>query len=250
MSVKLAAIVLGWVGMSVAGAADSLTVSAAIKDPRRPCEQMQLDAWRKPADLIVFGGVKPGDRVGDFMPGNAYFTRIFSDVVGPAGHVYGFIPTEQLQNCDPSETVGSLAIARDRGYTNVTITRNSLDRFSLPEKLDVLWTAQNYHDLHDPFLGPPDIATLNRAFFDSLKPGGVFIVIDHVAQSGSGIRDTNTLHRIDPERMRKEIESAGFVLEDTSQVLRNPEDDHSKPVFDSEFRGRTDQVVMRFRKPG
>jgi predicted methyltransferase len=239
---------IGCLGWSAAGAG-TLTVGEAIKDPRRPAEQRQLDALRKPAELIAFAGVRSGNRVGDFMPGNAYFTRIFSDIVGPGGHVYAFVPTEQLQNCDPSETVGSLAMAQDPSYTNVTVIRSSLDRFSLPEKLDVLWTAQNYHDLHDAFLGPPDIPALNRAFFEALKPGGVFLVIDHVAQSGSGIRDTNTLHRIDSERMRQEIEAAGFVLEETSSVLNNPVDDHTKAVFDPEIRGRTDQVVMRFRKP-
>jgi predicted methyltransferase len=243
---RIAGLLIGCLAMSVAGAG---TIAEALRDPRRPAEQKQLDVFRRPGEVIAFAGVKSGDRVGDFMPGNAYFTRILRDLVGPSGRVYAFIPSEQLKNCDPSETQGSVAIARDPSYANVTVMRESLGKFGLPERLDVLWTAQNYHDLHDPFLGPPDIAALNRAFFDSLKPGGVFLVVDHVAQSGSGVRDTNTLHRIDPERMRHEIESAGFVLEDTSTVLRNPADDHTKKVFDPTIRGRTDQVVMRFRKP-
>jgi predicted methyltransferase len=193
--------------------------------------------------------LKPGDRVADFMPGNAYFTRILSDVVGPAGRVYAFIPVEQIANCPAREVAGTRAIARDHGYANVTVLTDSLASFRMPEKLDLIWTAQNYHDLHDSFMGPADVAALNRAFFNALKPGGIFLVIDHAAESGSGLRDTETLHRIDPMRMQSEIEAAGFVLESQSAALRNPQDDHRRAVFDPMIRGKTDQVVFLFRKP-
>jgi predicted methyltransferase len=113
----------------------------------------------------------------------------------------------------------------------------------------MLWTALNYHDLHDSFMGPADVAALNKRFFEALKPGGLFLVIDHVAASGSGLRDTETLHRIDPVNMRREIEAAGFILEAQSDVLRNTADDHKRAVFDPVVRGKTDQVVFRFRRP-
>jgi predicted methyltransferase len=95
---------------------------------------------------------------------------------------------------------------------------------------------------HDP-------SYANQTFFSSLKPGGVYFVIDHVAESGSGLRDTESLHRIDPQRLRQEIEAAGFVLAAQSDTLRNPQDDHKLTVFDGRVRGQTDQVVYRFRKP-
>jgi predicted methyltransferase len=224
-------------------------VIAALADPRRPLDQVQLDATRHPDLTLAFAGVKAGDRVADFMPGNAYFTRILSDVVGPTGRVYAFIPAEQIANCPAREIAGSRAIAADRSYANVTLLSASLAAFSIPEKLDLIWTAQNYHDLHDTFMGPADVASLNKAFFNALKPGGVFLVIDHVAEPQSGLRDTETLHRIDPVRMRAEIEAAGFVFESQSDVLRNPADDHQRTVFDPVIRGRTDQVVFKFRKP-
>jgi predicted methyltransferase len=82
-----------------------------------------------------------------------------------------------------------------------------------------------------------------------LKPGGIYLVIDHVAEPGSGLRDTETLHRIDPQRLRQEIQAAGFVFDAQSSVLRNPADDHRVSVFDPSVRGRTDQVVYRFRRP-
>jgi predicted methyltransferase len=221
----------------------------ALSDARRPAKQATLDAARKPAELIDFAGLKSGDRVADFMSGNAYFTRIFSNVVGASGHVYAFVPAEQVANCSPSEIAGTKEVGRDSSYANVTVLTDSVANFRVPTKLDVLWTAQNYHDLHDSFMGPADVGALNRKFFEALKPGGVFVVIDHVAEAGSGLRDTDTLHRIDPERIRKEVEAAGFVLEAQSSVLRNSEDDHRRIVFDPIVRGKTDQIVFKFRKP-
>jgi len=225
-------------------------VTQAIADAARPAEQVELDAWRKPADAIAFSGLKPGDRVADFMSGNAYFTRIFSRVVGAQGHVYAFLPAQQLAHCAPQETEGTRAVQADARFANVTVLVDAADRFAAPEPLDMVWTAQNYHDLHDSFMQPIDIAAFNRAIFRALKPGGVFLVIDHLAAAGSGLRDTGTLHRIDAEAIRTEVTAAGFILEARSDQLRNPEDTHLLPVFDPAIQHRTDQIVYKFRKPG
>jgi predicted methyltransferase len=248
----------GWYLMSllvVCGVAQAGTVpptrvliKAAIADPRRPADQVKLDATRKPAASILFSQAKAGDRIADLMSGNGYFTRILSQVVGPAGHVYAYIPTEQIAHCSPQEIAGTQAIARDSSYRNVTLLTGSLGDFRLPQRLDLIWMSQSYHDLHDAFLGPADVAVFNKTIFEALKPGGVLLVIDHVAEAGSGLRDTETLHRIDPLRMKNEIEAAGFVLESQSDALRNSDDDHKLAVFDPNIRGRTDQVLFRFRK--
>jgi predicted methyltransferase len=224
-------------------------VEAAISDPRRPGDQVKLDLTRKPALSVLFSEAKAGDRIADVMSGNGYFTRILSDVVGPSGHVYAYLPTEQIAHCSPREIAGTRAIARDSSYKNVTLLTGSLDDFRLPERLDLIWMSQSYHDLHDSFLGPANVAVLNKTVFDALKPGGIFLVIDHVAEAGSGLRDTETLHRIDPIRMKIEIEAAGFVLESQSDALRNAGDDHKRAIFDRSIRGKTDQVLFRFRKP-
>lgn len=225
-------------------------ITRAVADTGRPAQQTRLDVWRKPAAVIAFSGLKPGDRVADFTPGNAYFTRIFSRVVGPNGRVYAFVPAQELANCSPQETEGMRVLQQDARYENIKVLVDVADRFAIPERLDMVWTAQNYHDLHDAFMQPTDIAAFNRAVFRALKPGGVFLVIDHVAARGSGLRDTNTLHRIDPQSIRAEVTAAGFVLEAQSDVLRNPADRHVLPVFDPAIRYRTDQVVYKFRKPG
>lgn len=249
----LAALLFAVLLISVSAHADTqtrTTAARALADPRRPAQQVSLDATRKPAQLIGFAQLKRGDSIVDFMPGNAYFTRIMSDVVGDTGHVYAFLPTEQLQNCSAQEVAGTRSLEHDPGYANVSVLSDSTQNFRVPQRLDVIWTAQNYHDLHDAFMGPADVAALNKRFFDALKPGGVYLVIDHVAEAGSGLRDTESLHRIDPLRMRREIEAAGFVFDAESKVLRNHSDDHKSSVFDPSVRGRTDQVVYRFRKPG
>ncbi len=225
-------------------------VSAALSDPARPAKEVQLDALRKPAEVIAFAGLKGGDRVVDFMSGNGYFTRIFSRVVGPTGRVYAFIPAQQLAKCSASETVGTRALEHDARHGNVEVLIDAADRFAVPEPVDLVWTAQNYHDLHDSFMKPIDIAATNAAIYRALKPGGVYLVIDHAAEPGSGLRDTETLHRIDPASIRAEVTAAGFVFEGESAVLRNPDDSHLLRAFDPAIRHRTDQIVLKFRKPG
>jgi predicted methyltransferase len=225
-------------------------LAAALADPARPRAEVQLDALRKPGEVIAFAGLKSGDRVADFMSGNGYFTRIFSRVVGPAGRVYAFTPAQQLANCSASETAGTRGLAHDAHYGNVAVLVDAADRFAVPEPVDLVWTAQNYHDLHDSFMKPIDVAAMNTAIYRALKPGGVYLVIDHAAEAGSGLRDTETLHRIDPATIRAEVTAAGFVFEAESPVLRNPDDSHKLRVFDPAIRHRTDQVVLRFRKPG
>ena len=224
-------------------------IATAVADPARPSDQVARDSNRKPAQAIAFAGLKPGDRIGDFMPGSGYFTRIFSRVVGPKGHVYAFIPDEEIANCPPGEVAGTRALIDDRKYANVTVTSGPVNDYGAPEKLDMVWTAQNYHDLHDRFMGPANIAVLNTRIFHLLKRGGVFMVIDHTAAPGSGVRDTETLHRIDPAVIVKEVEAAGFRLVAQSDILRNPSDTHTLFVFDPAIRGKTDQVVLKFVRP-
>lgn len=226
------------------------TSAAALSDPDRPADEVALDTVRKPAGLIAFAGIRPGDRVADFMSGNGYFTRIFSRVVGPSGRVYAFIPAQQLANCSAQETAGTKALERDARYANVQVLIDAADRFAAPEPLDLVWMSLGYHDLHDSFMQPLVLAALNAAVFRALKPGGIYLIVDHAAAAGSGVRDTETLHRIDPESIKAEITAAGFVLEAESALLRNPADSHSLRVFDPAIRHRTDQIVLKFRKPG
>ena len=235
-------------------AADDLAAAVAAAD--RPAEQLAHDAERRPEAVLAFTGVKPGDRVADFMSGGGYFTRLFSHIVGSNGHVYAFLPDEQLKNCSSDEVAGTRALehggadANHGGaYANVTVLTGPVSRFHPPEPVDVVWTSLNFHDLYDSFMGPADVTQVTRAMFDALKPGGELLVIDHAAEAGSGVRDTETLHRIDPEVIIRTAKAAGFRLEAESDLLRNAQDTHQRKVFDPAVRWHTDQVILKFRKP-
>ena len=216
-------------------------VAAAAADPARG-EDLQADARRHGAELVAFSEVKPGDTVLELVPGGGYFTRIFSKVVGPNGHVYAAVPT-------PMEKYSEDTRKLPEAYPNVEILLQPADALTAPAPVDVAVTSQNYHDYPDKFMGPTDPAVLNKAVFAALKPGGTYIVIDHVAEAGSGLRDTDTLHRIDPAIVKQQVEAAGFDYVGESDVLRNPADDHTLKVFDAAVRGHTDQFAYKFRKP-
>jgi len=244
-----AAIVLGAGGPARAQSTASAFIADALADPARPAEQVARDADRKVAEVLAFSGVKPGDKVADFMSSQAYFTRVFSRIVGASGRVYAIVPEEQLKNCAPDETAASLALRHDAHYANVSVVIAPVNEFRTPESLDLVWTALNFHDLYDSFMGPADVPRLTAAIFEALKPGGIFVVIDHAAAAGSEIRDTDTLHRIDPEVVIRRAQAAGFELEARSDLLRNPHDTHELRVFDRSIRGHTDQMILKFRKP-
>ncbi len=222
-------------------------IAAAVADSARPDSDKARDADRKPADCIAFAGVKPGDKVADLIPGRGYFTKIFARVVGPKGWVYAFFPSDI--DAIYSKNKVTIPPPADPNYPNVSYLHAPVAKFVAPEKLDVVWTSQNYHDLHDKFFGPADVSAVNKAIFDALKPGGIYIVLDHVADAGSGLRDTDTLHRIDPAAVKKEVEAAGFKFVGKSDVLHNPADPHTATVFDKTIRGHTDQFIYKFRKP-
>lgn len=235
-------------GLMTAGvaAAQPAYISKAVADQTRPIKARDLDVTRKPVETLTFAGVKPGDKVADLMPGAGYYTILFSDIVGPKGKVYAVVPQEILK-FGPRATDGIVALQAD--HKNVALVTPPINAVATPEKLDMVWTSWNYHDLHDPFMGPADIAKSNKAIFDALKPGGVYMVLDHRAETGSGIRDTNTLHRIDVETVKAEVIAAGFVLEAAANDLANPADPHTANVFDASIRGHTDTFVLKFRKP-
>ncbi|HKD23695.1 MAG TPA: hypothetical protein VKB71_16885, partial [Rhizomicrobium sp.] len=125
-------------------------IRAALADPRRPADQVRRDALRKPAEVMAFAGIRPGDRVADLMPEGGYFTRLFSAAVGGKGRIYAYVPDEEIRNCDPSETDPGLALARDKTYANIVVLVGPINDFHAPESLDLVWTSQNYHDLYDP----------------------------------------------------------------------------------------------------
>jgi predicted methyltransferase len=239
--------------VSGANASDNASISAAatmaVADPSRPDSDTARDADRKPAQTLVFVGIKSGDKVADYVADAGYFTRLFASIVGPTGHVYAVEPTPFFQFEHFVKAVAEL-----QGYAvthpNVTVTAAAaLEGLRLPEKLDLFWISRNYHDLHDKFMGPVDTAAFNRAVYEALKPGGFYVVLDHSAGIGAAPNVTETLHRIESSTVRREVEAAGFKFDSESSILANPADPRTAKVFDQTIRGKTDQFILKFRKP-
>jgi predicted methyltransferase len=247
--ILILATVLPVSGIVMASDLPSASVAAAVADPSRLAIDTVRDANRKPAIMLAFSGVKPGDKVADYAAGVGYFTRLFATIVGPDGHVYASVPSPLFQY--PNIVKGISEIQHYAvGHPNVSVNfASAIDAARYPEKLDLFWISQNYHDLKDPFMGPVDMGAFNRAVYAALKPGGIYIVLDHVAAPGSPDNVTDTLHRIEPSVVRREVEAAGFKFVGESKALANPNDPHTAGPFDASIQGKTDQFIFKFRKP-
>lgn len=223
-------------------------IAAAVADKGRPAEDRAQDANRKPVQVLAFSGVKPGDTVVDLMPGTGYYTRLFSHIVGPRGKVIALQPVE-MDKAAPKGLQSLKSFAGMPPYDNVSVLVQPSGALTLPHRVDLVWTSQNYHDLHDPFMGSPNMRRFNDSVFASLKGGGLYVVLDHRAVAGSGISATDTLHRIDPDAVRSEVAAAGFKLVAESDVLHNAEDRDTLSIYDKSIRGRTDRFILKFQKP-
>jgi len=212
------------------------SISAAVNDPGRPAADKALDANRKPAETLAFAGVKPGMTVAELAAGGGYYTRMLAKAVGPKGKVLVLVNNER----------GAARVAEvlkdNHNVSTVTVT---MPNITLPEKVDMFWTTENYHDFHN---GPTaNIATLDKAVFDNLKPGGVFYVEDHSANSGAGLAATSSVHRMDPDIAKTELTTAGFKIEE-GDLLKNPKDDKT---LDNDKAGHymSDRFMYRAVKP-
>jgi predicted methyltransferase len=205
----------------------------------------------KQSELIRFARVDAGSTVIDVYPGDGDWTRLFSDVVGPEGRVYSFVPAEVAGlNNDPVGKARTLA--KEPGRENVEAV--SADLVAMPQvtqAADVVWLHLFYHDLHTALIQAKGAtaADFNRTVYERLKPGGFYVVVDHAAAAGTGTNDTQALHRIDPASVRAEVEAAGFVLDAESKMLANKDDPHAIKVFDPAIKDETDRFAYRFVKP-
>lgn len=242
-TLALSAALIAVVGLApLAAKTAAVDYSAALASSERPAEDTARDADRQPAAIMAFAGVKPGARIVEMAPGGGYYTRLLSLAVGPNGRVY------------PRSTrhgPAVLAWAGSHGNTAAGIFTPTSASIA-PEPVDIVWTTLNYHDFkNNKVEGGGDFAALaNRAAFAALKPGGVYLVNDHDTAKGAGASQTNTLHRIEMASVIAEVEAAGFKLDGQSEALRHPADDHATRVTETGIRGKTDQFVLRFRKPG
>jgi predicted methyltransferase len=216
----------------IQGAVDSTARAEAMK---------ARDAKRHPGEMLALSGIKPGDHVVEFAGFGQYYTTMLTEIVGPEGHVdvYDLPYTDRFAG-EPSRAFAA-------AHANVTYHQVDYNAIELPQDVDIVYNVLYYHDLP---INKIDTAALNKKIFAALKPGGVFFVIDHNAAPGSGMRDTEKLHRIDPEVIRKEVTDAGFRLEATSDLLKQEADARSGQIsFAEGLRDTSDQSVFKFVKP-
>ncbi len=231
---------------AAAGHSAAAHYAAALADPARPAADRERDAARMPAQLLSFAQIDKGEKVGDYVMGGGYLTRILAAAVGPTGRVYAFQPAEfigyKAQYGVDQKTV-------DDAYANVDAVAGPFAAPAYPVKLDTIITVQNFHDLYlKPF--PADNgAKASAALFDALKPGGTLVVVDHSAKPGTGTTMAGSLHRIDKAAVVVALTKAGFMLEAESQLYARAADARTVSVFDPSIRGKTDQFTLRFRKP-
>jgi predicted methyltransferase len=231
---------------AIIAAPNSNTPSSAVADKSRPEADTARDADRKPSAMLEFAKLRPGQTVIDYISGKGYFTRLFSIEVGEKGIVYAVTPQLLLDKLK-GHTMPP-PVSAEPGRQNVHEVVSTPDSLNVPGSVDLFWTSQNYHDVHN-WTGADGVTRLNKHVFDILKPGGLYIVLDHVGDAGLDDEGMKRLHRIDEALVKKEVLAAGFVLDGESSVLRNPDDKHDTPVFDAAIRGKTDQFVLRFKKP-
>jgi predicted methyltransferase len=202
----------------------------------------------KQSELIRFARVGAGSTVIDVYPGDGNWTRLFSDIVGPEGRVFSFVPAEVADF--KNDPVGRMrTLAKEPGRGNVeAVSADLVAMQEVTQPADFVWLRLFYHDLHTALMQKKGAtaAAFNRAVYERLKPGGSYVIVDHAAAAGAGTRDTQSLHRIDPASVRKEVEAAGFVLDAESTTLTNKDDPHAIKVFDPSIKGETDRFAYRF----
>lgn len=227
-------------------------LSAAVAGPGRPADQIALDAGRKPAEVLAFLGLKPGDVAADIMAGSGYYTEIMARAVGPKGRVIAVEP-EQFYIGQP-KAVAAWDALKGRAR-NVELTVGPFGTIAAaPASLDFTLMHLVYHDLYwesAQYKVPRvDPAAFLKSLYAATRPGGIVGVVDHVGAAGDTRAVVDALHRIDPAVIKADFKAAGFILEAESPLLRVVGDDIAKLVFDPAVRGKTDRVVYRFRKPG
>lgn len=211
----------------------------------RTTQDRESDARRRTGDVLLFARVAPGQKVADMIIGGGFWTRLFAEITGPTGHVTAW---------QPAEFIGFQASYKDAidaadAMADVNAIRSPIGAPEFPAGLDLIFTNQNYHDLHLAPFAADTASRVNAAAFAALKPGGLYVIIDHDAVAGSGLAAANAVHRIDKAIVVQEVTAAGFVLDGQSDLLANTTDPRTASVFDPSIRGHTSQFMLRFLKP-
>ncbi len=242
----MATVAIGGSGAAAGNAWTTADLSKALAAPTRPEDDRARDADRKPGELLTFFGVEKGMTAVDLMAAGGYMTDVLATAVGPQGKVYAQNPPAFLKFGEGRyDKAMTTRLANNRLPNVVRVDADLPASGQIPAgSVDFAITALNLHDL---FNGNPATGQkFMQDVFTILKPGAVFGVIDHVGVAGA---DNAKLHRMQTSDAIALAKQAGFVVEAESNLLANPSDDHTKGPFDPALRGKTDQFILKLRKP-
>jgi predicted methyltransferase len=233
-----------------AATADSAAIDAAVASADRTAEDKERDARSRPAEVLTFMELRPGQNALDYFAAAGYYTELMSRVVGPNGKVIAYNNAEyrKFSEDGPTKRYGNNRLP------NVTEATTPVESVQLePASIDAVLFMQTYHDLYwrpkDGSWPKTDPAKALAQIVPALKPGAVVVVVDHVASAGVEPTESATaMHRIDPAIIKRDFEAAGLTFEGESPAFASSADDHSKEVFDKAIRHKTDQVMYKFRK--
>jgi len=217
---------------------DDIYISA-IENEKRTQSDKKYDEKRNPLKILPFTQVKAGEKVLELGAGGGYTTELLSWVVGESGRVYAHFlyNQERLKN----NRLANVISLRQHSLNDhkVVLKENGIENNSLD-------TIIIFFVLHDIYLNNEMSPELLSSLYKTLKPGGNLIILDNAADPDSGLAKTEALHRIGENFVKVEVENAGFVLVESTDVLRNKDDDHTKPWGD--FKGFQDRFAFRFQK--
>ncbi len=232
--------------LAAAGGDPAARAQAVLALPTRPVQDRADDELRKPANVLAFIDVKPGMKVFEMEAGAGYYTELLSPLVGPKGEVV-------MHNPESFDAfLGDIVPERVEGLDNVRVSKSNFDDLDAGDgSMDIVTWMLGPHDLYYVANGV-SLGDDKRAFAEVmriLKPGGLFVVLDHAATPGSPRSTGGTVHRIDPALVREMAMEAGFILAGESDVLRNPDDNYDVNIFEPEVRRKTDRFLYKFKKP-
>jgi len=233
------------VNLNAQGTAD--LVANALVHGDRPEADVADDARRMPLEVLAFAGLRPGMIVFELEAGGGYYTEIMSRVVGPAGSVVMHNPPafdSFLGEAIPARVV-------DNRLSNVSVSRTNFDTLEAADNsVDMVTWILGPHELgFEP--GGETLGDADSAFSEIariLKPGGLFLAIDHLAQDGTGVEVGGTLHRISDELVTEHAQAVGLTVLRSSNLHKNENDPLDSNVFDDSIAGRTSKFVVLFRK--
>lgn len=230
----------------VAVLTDAQIEAIVSADDREPADR-KADERRKPVELLRFLALSPGMKIGDIGAGLGYTSELLARAVGPEGKVYGQNPKFVLERF--AEEGWSARLAKPIMANTVRLDREFDDPFPPDLRdLDAVVNVMFYHDFEWQKI---DRAAHNKGVYEALRPGGVYVIIDHSAAEGAGVTGSKTLHRVEEALVVRELEAAGFVREASADFLRNEDDtrDWNALPWRSEREELSDRFVLKFRKP-